>query len=74
VSYVSRAALAPMSRDEVRVIERLIREADETIADMETVLDPDEVTCVRHARDWLRGVRDSRTWTTPARPDRGGPR
>jgi hypothetical protein len=60
---MSRVGLRPLGTDEMRVVKHLIREADETIADMELVLGPEDVAVVRHARDWLRGIQDTGVWT-----------
>ena len=46
---------------ELATIGMLIREAEDTIAQMCTVLSPDEpaVRDMKATRDWLRGVRDA---------------
>jgi hypothetical protein len=58
--------LRPLSREEAAVVDMLIADAESMIADLTRVLAPDEqaVLDVRAARDWLLGVRDTRTITT----------
>ena len=55
-----------MKLTELLVIERLIREVEETIIEVGRVLGPEDpaVVSIRHARDYLRGKRDTRMWTS----------
>jgi hypothetical protein len=50
-----------LTQAEQEAVEVLIREAEDTIADLTNILGPDEqaVRDVRAARDWLRGIRDT---------------
>ncbi len=59
------AALRALSTTEATVVDMLIADAENVIADLTRVLAPDEqaVRDVRAACGWLRGVRDTRTVT-----------
>jgi hypothetical protein len=58
--------MEPMTAAERAVVERLIREVEETIIEVGRVLGPEDpaVVSIRHARDYLRGKRDTRMWTS----------
>ena len=62
----SRATLRPLSRVEAAVVAMLIEDAESMLADLARVLSPGEqaVREVRAARDWLRGIRDTRMVAT----------
>ena len=62
----SRAALRPLSRVEAAVVAMLIADAESMLADLTRLLSPREqaVREVRAARDWLRGIRDTRMVAT----------
>lgn len=54
--------MRPLTKTEYEVVVMLIADVESAIADMTRVLRHDEqaVREVRMARDWLRGIRDTR--------------
>jgi hypothetical protein len=64
--FDSRSMLRPLSRVEAAVVAMLIEDAESMIADLARILSPGEqaIRDVRAARDWLRGIRDTRMVAT----------
>ena len=73
--FDSRSTLRPLSRVEAAVVAMLIEDAESMIADLARILSPGEqaIRDVRAARDWLRGIRDTRMVATSGdlREERG---